>query len=92
MDITLTFGPATIDVSLTGGGSLYVIHIGQISDVAPHDIQYDTDAASREDFTGVSITMTEGPQVKLDIRDITSPVYATPQDLYDAVRDAIDAL
>ena len=87
----------TLDFSQTGlmivsGDRDLSIHLRSISTYAPNDVTVNYEFG-RDDVHEVILNENNGViKHRFDIRDITSPVYATTQDLVDDINDAVEAM
>lgn len=93
--------PQTLDWSQTGvldiqdgsGNSLNVIHLRSVTYVAQANADFSSDATDPDDISCVSVAITGRPGfINLDIRNITSPSYASTQALINAFKTNIAAM
>ena len=93
--------PQTLDWSQTGvldiqdgsGNSLNVIHLRSVTYVGQANADFSSDATNPDDISCVAVAITGRPGfINLDIRNITSPSYATTQALINAFKTNIAAM
>jgi hypothetical protein len=92
MSYTLDF--TNLGQVVVAGDRNYVIHLRNVVDFKPVDqiIDYQRDGIRNDRHEVVILATSNTPEYHFDIRDISSPVYATTQELVDDIKDAVGAM